>query len=222
MPLGVIGRKLGMTRVFSEDGVSVPVTVIEVAVNRITQVKDDSKDGYRAVQVTTGSRRPNRVNKSKAGVFAKAGVEPGRGLWEFRLAPGEGGDLKPGGEVRVDVFEVGQKVDVRGTTIGKGFAGVMKRHGFSGGRASHGASLSHRSPGSIGQRTTPGRVFPGKKMSGHMGAVRRTQQNLEIVSVDPGRNLLMVRGAVPGSAGSDVVILPAVKARASAGGGKAA
>lgn len=222
MPLGVIGRKLGMTRVFSEDGVSVPVTVIEVVVNRITQVKDDSKDGYRAVQVTTGSRRPNRVNKSKAGIFAKAGVEPGRGLWEFRLAPGEGEDLKPGGEVRVDVFEVGQKVDVRGTTIGKGFAGVMKRHGFSGGRASHGASLSHRSPGSIGQRTTPGRVFPGKKMSGHMGAVRRTQQNLEIVSVDAGRNLLMVRGAVPGSAGSDVVILPAVKARASAGGGKAA
>lgn len=222
MPLGVIGRKLGMTRVFSEDGVSVPVTVIEVVVNRITQVKDDSKDGYRAVQVTTGSRRPNRVNKPRAGIFAKAGVEPGRGLWEFRLAPGEGEDLKPGGEVRVDVFEVGQKVDVRGTTIGKGFAGVMKRHGFSGGRASHGASLSHRSPGSIGQRTTPGRVFPGKKMSGHMGAVRRTQQNLEIVSVDAGRNLLMVRGAVPGSAGSDVVILPAVKARASAGGGKAA
>ncbi len=222
MPLGVIGRKLGMTRVFSEEGVTVPVTVLEVVVNRVTQVKEEGKDGYRAVQVTTGSRRPNRVNKPRAGIFAKAGVEPGRGLWEFRLAPGEGEDLKPGAEVRVDVFEVGQKVDVRGTTIGKGYAGVMKRHGFGGGRASHGASLSHRSPGSIGQRTTPGRVFPGKKMSGHMGAARRTQQNLEIVSVDTDRNLLMVRGAVPGSAGSDVVILPAVKARTSAGGGKAA
>lgn len=222
MPLGVIGRKLGMTRVFSEEGVTVPVTVLEVVVNRVTQVKQESKDGYRAVQVTTGSRRPNRVNKPRAGIFAKAGVEPGRGLWEFRLAPGEGEDLKPGAEVRVDVFEVGQKVDVRGTTIGKGYAGVMKRHGFHGGRASHGASLSHRSPGSIGQRTTPGRVFPGKKMSGHMGAVRRTQQNLEIVSIDPDRNVLMVRGAVPGSAGSDVMILPAVKARASASGGKAA
>ncbi len=222
MPLGVIGRKLGMTRVFSEEGVTVPVTVLEVVANRITQVKEDSKDGYRAVQVTTGSRRPSRVNKPRAGIFAKAGVEPGRGLWEFRLAPGEGEDLKPGAELRVDVFAVGQRVDVRGTTIGKGFAGVMKRHGFGGGRASHGASLSHRSPGSIGQRTTPGRVFPGKKMSGHMGAARRTQQNLEIVSVDPDRNLLMVRGAVPGSAGSDVVILPAVKARPGAGGGKAA
>jgi large subunit ribosomal protein L3 len=222
MPLGVIGRKLGMTRVFSEEGVTVPVTVLEVVVNRVTQVKQESKDGYRAVQVTTGSRRPKRVNKPTAGIFAKAGVEPGRGLWEFRLAPGEGEDLKPGAEVRVNVFEVGQKVDVRGTTIGKGYAGVMKRHGFGGGRASHGASLSHRSPGSIGQRTTPGRVFPGKKMSGHMGAARRTQQNLEIVSVDPDRNLLMVRGAVPGSTGSDVVILPAVKARLSAGGGKAA
>ena len=222
MPLGVIGRKLGMTRVFSEEGLAVPVTVLEVVVNRVTQVKQESKDGYRAVQVTTGSRRPNRVNKPRTGIFAKAGVEPGRGLWEFRLAPGEGEDLKPGAEFRVGVFEVGQKVDVRGTTIGKGYAGVMKRHGFGGGRASHGASLSHRSAGSIGQRTTPGRVFPGKKMSGHMGAVRRTQQNLEIVSVDTDRNLLMVKGAVPGSAGSDVVILPAVKARTSAGGGKAA
>jgi large subunit ribosomal protein L3 len=211
-----------MTRVFSEEGVMVPVTVLEVVANRVTQVKEESKDGYRAVQVTTGSRRPNRVNKPRAGIFAKAGVEPGRGLWEFRLAPGEGVDLKPGAEVRVDVFEVGQKVDVRGTTIGKGYAGVMKRYGFGGGRATHGASLSHRSPGSIGQRTTPGRVFPGKKMSGHLGAVKRTQQNLEVVSVDPARSLLMVRGAVPGSAGSDVVILPAVKARASAGGGKAA
>lgn len=217
MPLGVIGRKLGMTRVFSEEGVTVPVTVLEVIANRVTQVKEEGKDGYRAVQVTAGSRRPSRVNKPRAGIFAKAGVAPGRGLWEFRLAPGEGADLKPGADVRVDIFEVGQKVDVQGTTIGKGYTGVMKRHGFRGGRASHGASLSHRSPGSIGQRTTPGRVFPGKKMSGHMGAVRRTQQNLEVVSIDTERNLLMVKGAVPGSTGGDVVILPAVKVRAGTG-----
>lgn len=215
MALGVIGRKLGMTQVFSEEGVVVPVTVLEVSANRVTQVKNPERDGYRAIQVTTGSRRPRRVNKPAAGIFAKAQVEPGRGLWEFRLAPGEGEDLKPGAEIRVDIFAVGQKVDVQGTTIGKGFTGVMKRHGFSGGRASHGASLSHRAGGSIGQRTTPGRVFPGKKMAGHMGAAKRTQQNLEVVRVDPEHNLLLVRGAVPGSEGGDVIICPAVKAKAS-------
>jgi large subunit ribosomal protein L3 len=217
MPLGMVGRKLGMTRVFSEEGVTIPVTVLEVGANRITQVKPEGLDGYRSIQVTVGSRRAGRINKPMAGIFAKAGVEPGRGLWEFRLAPGEGTDLKPGGHIKADMFSVGQKVDVRGTTIGKGFAGVIKRHHFGGGRASHGASLSHRAPGSIGQRTTPGRVFPGKKMAGHMGAAKRSQQNLEVVSIDAERNLLLVRGAVSGSKGSDVIITPAVKAKASAG-----
>ncbi len=220
MPLGMVGRKLGMTRVFSEEGVSTPVTVLEVSANRITQVKPEGPDGYRSIQVTTGSRRAGRVNKPMAGIFAKAGVEPGRGLWEFRLAPGEGTDLKPGAHIKSDMFSVGQQVDVQGTTIGKGFAGVMKRHHFGGGRASHGASLSHRAPGSIGQRTTPGRVFPGKKMAGHMGAAKRTQQNLEVVSIDAERSLLLVRGAVPGSKGSDVIIMPAIKAKTSAGKGK--
>lgn len=217
MPLGMVGRKLGMTRIFSEEGVTIPVTVLEVGANRITQVKPEGPDGYRSIQVTTGSRRAGRINKPLAGTFAKAGVEPGRGLWEFRLAPGEGADLKPGAHIKADMFSVGQKVDVQGTTIGKGFAGVIKRHHFGGGRASHGASLSHRAPGSIGQRTTPGRVFPGKKMAGHMGAAKRTQQNLEVVSIDAERSLLLVRGAVPGSKGSDVIIMPAVKAKASAG-----
>lgn len=216
MPLGIVGRKLGMTRIFSEEGVTVPVTVLEVGANRITQVGPEGSDGYRSIQVTTGSRRAGRINKPMAGIFAKAGVEPGRGLWEFRLAPGEGTDLKPGAQIKPDMFSVGQKVDVQGTTIGKGFAGVVKRHHFRGGRASHGASLSHRAPGSIGQRTTPGRVFPGKKMAGHMGAVKRTQQNLEVVSIDAERSLLLVRGAVPGSKGSDVIIMPAVKAKAGA------
>ncbi len=219
MPLGMVGRKLGMTRIFSEEGVTIPVTVLEVDANRITQVKPEGPDGYRSIQVTTGSRRAGRINKPMAGIFAKAGVEPGRGLWEFRLAPGEGegADLKPGAHIKADMFSVGQKVDVRGVTIGKGFAGVMKRHHFSGGRASHGASLSHRAPGSIGQRTTPGRVFPGKKMAGHMGAAKRTQQNLEVVSIDAEHSLLLVRGAVPGSKGSDVIIMPAVKAGTSTG-----
>lgn len=215
MALGVIGQKVGMSRVFSDDGSAIPVTVLEVTANRVTQVKNQDRDGYRAVQVTTGSRRPRRVNKPMAGHFTKAGVEPGRGLWEFRLAPGEGEELKPGAEIKVDIFAVGQKVDVQGITIGKGFAGVMKRHGFAGGRASHGASLAHRAPGSIGQRTTPGRVFPGKKMAGHMGNVRRTQQNLEVVRVDPERNLLLLKGAVPGSKGGHVVIRPAVKSGAA-------
>ncbi len=214
MTIGVIGRKIGMTRVFTEDGVSVPVTVIEVEPNRVTQVKTVDTDGYRALQVTTGKRRPSRVTKPLAGHFAKHGVEAGRGLWEFRLAEGEGEDITPGAEIRVDIFEVGQKVDVTGTTIGKGFQGGVKRHHFSTQDATHGNSLSHRAPGSIGQNQTPGRVFKGKRMAGHMGNVRRTVQNLEVVRVDPGRNILLVKGAVPGSKGGDVIVRPAVKARA--------
>src|SRR5690606_16973114 len=201
----------GMTRVFTEDGVSVPVTVIEATPNRVTQVKTEETDGYRAVQVTTGTRRPSRVNKPAAGHFAKAGVEAGRGLWEFRL-DGEG-DFEVGGEIKVDIFEVGQKVDVTGISKGKGFAGTVKRHNFSTQDASHGNSLSHRVPGSIGQNQTPGRVFKGKKMAGHLGNVRRTVQNLEVVRVDAERNLLLVRGAVPGSEGGDVIVRPSVKAR---------
>ena len=212
MSIGIIGRKVGMTRVFNETGAMVPVTVLEVAANRVTQVKNADKDGYRAVQVTTGSRRPNRVSKAAAGHYGRASVEPGRGLWEFRLEDGEGEELAPGAEIKADIFESGQKVDVQGTSIGKGFAGVMKRHNFSGGRASHGNSINHRTPGSIGQCQTPGRVFKGKKMSGHMGSVTRTQQGLEIVNVDLERNLLMIKGSVPGAEGSDVVVRPSVKA----------
>lgn len=214
MALGVVARKVGMTQLFTEAGGTVPVTVLEVSANRVTQVKDEGRDGYRAVQVTTGERATRHVGKPLVGHYAKAGVAPGRGLWEFRLGPGEGQDLKPGAEIKVDIFQVGQKVDVEGTSIGKGFAGVIKRHHFGGGRASHGASLSHRTPGSIGQRTTPGRVYPGKKMAGHMGNVKRTQQNLEIVRVDAERNLLLVKGAVPGSRGRDVIVRPAIKAGA--------
>jgi len=216
MSISVVGRKIGMTRVYGEDGAAVPVTVLEVAANRITQVKSDDKDGYRAVQVTVGSRRPNRVTKSMAGHFAKANVEAGRGLWEFRLGDGEGEELAAGDEIKADIFEVGQKVDVQGATIGKGFAGVIKRHHFGGGRASHGNSINHRTPGSIGQCQTPGRVFPGKKMSGHLGNETRSQQNLEVVRVDVERNLLLVKGSIPGAKGSDVVIRPAVKAKQSA------
>jgi large subunit ribosomal protein L3 len=213
MALGIIGKKIGMTRIFAADGAAVPVTVVEVDPNRITQVKDEANDGYRAVQVTIGVRRPGRVTKAAAGHFAKANTAPGRGLWEFRLDAGEGDGLAAGGELKVDMFAVGQKVDVQGTSIGKGFAGVMKRHHFAGGRATHGNSLSHRAPGSIGQRQTPGRVFPGKKMAGHMGNVTRTQQNLEVVRVDGERNLLLVKGAVPGPKGADVIIRPAIKAK---------
>ncbi len=201
-----------MTRVFTEDGVSVPVTVIEVEPNRITQVKSVESDGYRALQVTTGARRPSRVIKPAAGHFAKAGVDAGRGLWEFRLTDGEGEGLECGGELKADVFEAGQKVDVTGTSIGKGFAGVIKRYNFRTQDATHGNSLSHRAPGSIGQNQTPGRVFKGKKMAGHMGNVRRTVQNLEVVRVDVERNLLLIRGAVPGAAGGDVIVRPSVKA----------
>lgn len=213
MALGVIGKKIGMSRVYSADGSAVPVTVLEVGPNRVTQVKTEQTDGYRAVQVTIGERRPSRVSKPLAGHYAKANVAPGRGLWEFRLEQGEGAELAPGAEVKADIFTAGQLVDVQGTTIGKGFAGVIKRHHFRGGRATHGNSLSHRAPGSIGQRQTPGRVFPGKPMAGHLGNKIRTQQNLEVVRVDTDKNLLLVKGAVPGPKGADVVIRPAVKAK---------
>lgn len=214
MTIGVIGRKRGMTRIFSAEGASIPVTVIEVEPNRVSQVKTLESDGYRALQVTTGERRATRVTRPLAKHFAKAGVEPGRGLWEFRLADGEGEDLQAGAEIKADVFEAGQMVDVTGTSIGKGFAGTVKRHNFRTQDATHGNSLSHRVPGSIGQNQTPGRVFKGKKMSGHMGNARTTVQNLEVVRVDADRNLLLVKGAVPGAKGGDVIVRPAVKARA--------
>jgi large subunit ribosomal protein L3 len=202
-----------MTRVFTDAGDSIPVTVVEALPNRITQVKTDETDGYRAIQVTTGSRRPSRVTRPQQGHYARAGVEAGRGLWEFRLDSDDGPDFETGGEITVGVFSDGQVVDVIGTSIGKGFAGVIKRHNFSMQDATHGNSLAHRAPGSIGQNQTPGRVFKGKKMSGHMGNVRRTASNLTVVRVDAERNLLLIRGAVPGSRGSDVIVRPAVKAR---------
>ena len=213
MTIGIVGRKKGMTRIFNDEGVSVPVTVISVEPNRVTQIKTMENDGYRALQVTTGTRRASRVTRPMAGHYARAGVEAGRGLWEFRLADGEGEDLEVGSEIKVGMFEAGQTVDVAGTTIGKGFAGVIKRHNFSTQDATHGNSLSHRAPGSIGQNQTPGRVIKGKRMAGHMGNVKRTIQNIEVVRVDAERNLLLVKGAVPGSKGGDVIILPAVKAR---------
>jgi len=201
-----------MTRIFTEEGESVPVTVVEVDPNRVTQVRSTEVDGYRAFQVTAGKRRASRVNKAMAGHFAKAGTEAGTGLWEFRLADGEGDDIQMGGQIGVGIFEPGQKVDVAGTTIGKGFAGGVKRHNFRTQDATHGNSLSHRAPGSIGQCQTPGRVFKGKRMAGHMGNVRRTIQNLEVVRVDAERNLLLIKGAVPGARGGDVIVTPAVKA----------
>jgi large subunit ribosomal protein L3 len=202
-----------MTRIFTDEGASVPVTVIEITPNRVTQVKTVENDGYRALQVTAGSRRASRVTKPMSGHFAKAGVEAGRGLWEFRLDDNDTQEFAVGGEIKVDIFEAGQNVDVCGTTIGKGYAGTVKRHNFSMQDATHGNSLSHRAPGSIGQNQTPGRVFKGKKMAGQMGNVRQTTQNLEVVRVDAERNLLLVKGAVPGSKGSDVIIHGAVKAR---------
>ncbi len=211
MTMGLVGRKCGMTRVFTDDGVSIPVTVIEAQPNRITQVKTVDTDGYRALQVTAGSRRASRVSKSEAGHFAQAKVEAGDLMTEFRLADNDEGEFELGGEIKVDVFEEGQKVDVIGTSIGKGFAGTVKRHNFRTQDATHGNSLAHRAPGSIGQNQTPGRVFKGKKMSGHMGNVRRTIQNLEVVRVDSERNLLLIRGAVPGSKGGRVIVRPAVK-----------
>ena len=213
MTMGLVGRKRGMTRIFTDEGVSIPVTVIEAQPNRVTQVKTVDNDGYSALQVTAGSRRPSRVTKSQAGHFAAAKVEAGDQVTEFRLAEGEGADLEAGSEVKVDLFEEGQKVDVIGTTIGKGFAGTVKRHNFRTQDATHGNSLAHRAPGSIGQNQTPGRVFKGKKMSGHMGNVQRTIQNLEIVRVDADRNLLLVRGAVPGHKGGSVIVRPAIKSK---------
>ncbi|MCF6323653.1 MAG: 50S ribosomal protein L3 [Gammaproteobacteria bacterium] len=213
MSIGIVGRKCGMTRVFTEDGVSIPVTVIEVEANRVSQVKTPEVDGYRALQITTGARRASRVTRPQAGHFAKAGVEAGRGVWEFRLNDGEGEGIAAGSEIKVDIFEAGQKVDVTGTSIGKGFAGTVKRHHFAMKDATHGNSLSHRTPGSIGQNQTPGRVFKGKKMSGQMGNVKRTTQNLEVVRVDVERNLLLVKGSVPGATGGNVIVHPAVKMR---------
>lgn len=210
MTIGLIGRKCGMTRVFQEDGSSVPVTVLEVSPNRVTQIKTLEKDGYQSIQVTTGSRRASRVTKPAAQHFAKANVEAGRGLWEFRLET-SAEEIKVGGEIKVDIFTDGQYVDVAGTSKGKGFAGAIKRHNFSSQRMTHGNSLSHRAPGSIGQNQTPGRVFKGKKMAGRMGGKRCTVQNLQVVRVDNERNLLLIRGAVPGAPGSDVIVQPAVK-----------
>ncbi|MCU7813644.1 MAG: 50S ribosomal protein L3 [Candidatus Thiodiazotropha sp. (ex Lucinoma kastoroae)] len=211
MAIGVVGRKAGMTRVFTEQGESIPVTVIEVEPNRITQLKSEDADGYLAVQVTTGSRKTSRVNKPASGHFAKAGVEAGRNVWEFRTQQTDMEGMKVGSEIKADHFEPGQIVDVRGRSQGKGFQGGVKRHNFKMQDATHGNSLSHRAPGSIGQCQTPGRVFKGKKMAGHMGAVQRCQQNLEVVRVDAERNLLLVRGSVPGSRGGDVIVTPAVK-----------
>ena len=212
MTIGIVGRKAGMTRIFTENGAAVPVTVISVEPNRVTQVKTVETDGYRALQVTTGSRRATRVTRPMAGHYAKAQTEAGRGLWEFRLEDGEGGDIGVGSELGVDLFQAGQSVDVTGTVIGKGFAGTVKRHHFNMQDATHGNSLSHRAPGSIGQNQTPGRVVKGKKMSGHMGNVQRSIQRLEVVRVDTERNLLLVKGALPGAQGGDLIIRPAVKA----------
>ncbi|MDZ4047444.1 MAG: 50S ribosomal protein L3 [Pseudoxanthomonas sp.] len=209
--LGLVGRKAGMTRVFTEDGKSIPVTLIEATPNRITQIKTPETDGYSAVQVAVGSRRASLVTKPVAGHLAKAKVEAGRGLWELRVEADKLGDFTVGGEIKADIFEVGQKVDVQGVTKGKGFQGTIKRWNFRMGDATHGNSLSHRAPGSLGQRQTPGRVFPGKKMSGHMGAVQQSTQNLEIVRVDAERGLIAVRGAVPGAPGGDVIVRPASK-----------
>src|SRR5579871_2955313 len=215
MSIGVIGRKCGMTRVFSEDGASIPVTVIQVEPNRITQVKSLDADGYRSVQVTTGARRATRVTKAMAGHYGKAATGAGRLSREFVLGKDEGAELKAGGEIKADIFKPGQLVDVTGTSIGKGFAGTIKRHHFAGGDATHGNSLSHRAPGSIGQRQSPGKVFKGKKMSGHMGSVQRTLMTQEIVKIDVERNLILVKGGVPGAPGSHVVIKPAAKAKKS-------
>ncbi len=214
MSLGLVGRKVGMTRIFTDDGVSVPVTVLDVSNNRVAQIKTPESDGYSAIQVAFGKRRPSRVNKSMAGHLAKAGVEAGNLLKEFTVTADELTALKPGDQIGVDMFAVGQKVDVTGQTIGKGFQGGIKRHHFSSLRASHGNSVSHNAPGSIGMCQDPGRVFPGKKMAGHLGDVQRTQQNLEIIRVDVERQLLLVKGAVPGSKGSDLIVRPAVKAGA--------
>ena len=211
MSLGLVGRKVGMTRVFDEQGASVPVTVLEMTANRVTQVKTKATDGYEAVQVAFGSKKANRVNKAEAGHFAKAGVEAGAGLIEFAI---EAGELKAGDVIEVSMFEAGQLVDITGTSKGKGFAGTIKRHNFDSQRTSHGNSRSHRVPGSIGQAQDPGRVFKGKRMAGQYGNTKSTVQNLVVVRVDAERNLLLVKGAVPGAINSDVVVRPSVKAGA--------
>ena len=216
MSIGLVGRKSGMTRVFTEEGTSVPVTVVEVQPNRVTQVKTPDVDGYCAIQVTTGSRRSSRVSKGMAGHFAKASTEAGSGLWEFRTA--DTTEIEAGSEIKVDQFEVGQMVDVTGTSKGKGFQGGVKRHNFQMQDATHGNSLSHRAPGSIGQCQTPGRVWKGKKMAGQMGNVRHTTQSLEIVRVDMENNLLLIKGALPGATGSNVIVRPAVKTKTKAKG----
>ncbi|EGN76166.1 50S ribosomal protein L3 [Aliidiomarina shirensis] len=212
MAIGLVGRKVGMTRIFQEDGASVPVTVIEVLANRVTQVKTLDTDGYQALQVTTGSKKTNRVTKPMAGHFAKAGVEAGRGVWEFRLNENEGAEFGVGSELTVDIFADTKLVDVTGTSKGKGFAGTVKRWNFSMQDATHGNSLSHRAPGSIGQNQSPGKVFKGKKMAGQMGNKQITVQSLEVVRVDAERNLILVKGAVPGASGGNVIVKPAVKA----------
>ncbi len=213
MSLGLVGRKSGMTRVFTEDGVSVPVTVVEARPNRVTQVKTPETDGYSAVQVTMGSRKASRVNQCEAGIFRKAGTGAGEGLWEFRTEGADLGEIAAGSEIRVDLFEIGQKVDVTGISKGKGFQGTVKRHNFSMQDATHGNSVSHRAPGSIGQCQTPGKVFKGKKMAGQMGNVRKTVQSLEVVRVDAENDLLLIKGALPGATGSRVIIRPAVKTK---------
>jgi large subunit ribosomal protein L3 len=211
MTIGLVGRKVGMTRIFTEDGTTLPVTVLDVSDNRITQIKTPEKDGYAAVQVAFGKRRASRVKKPLAGHLAKAAVEAGHLLKEFRARTEDLANLKVGAKIGVDLFKVGQKVDVQGVTIGKGFAGVIKRHHFSSNRATHGNSISHNKPGSTGQNQSPGRVFPGKRMAGHLGNVKRTVSNLTVVRVDAERQLLLIKGAVPGSSGRDVVVRPAAK-----------
>ncbi len=211
MSLGLVGRKVGMTRLFTDDGETIPVTVLDVSNNRVTQIKTPKVDGYAAVQVTYGKRRVSRVNKAAAGHLAKAGAEAGHVLKEFRVTEVELANFKPGDVIAATIFQAGQKVDITGTSQGKGFTGVIKRHHFSSNRASHGNSVSHNKPGSIGMNQDPGRVFPGKRMAGHMGDVQRTTQNLVVVRVDEERQLLLVKGAVPGSRGADVVVHPAIK-----------
>ena len=216
MSLGLVGRKVGMTRIFTDDGDSIPVTVVEVGDNRVTQIKTDETDGYTAVQVTFGSRRASRVTKPLAGHLAKAGVEAGEVIKEFRIDAAKAAELQAGSSLSVDLFQVGQKIDVQGVSIGKGYAGTIKRYHFASGRASHGNSRSHNVPGSIGMAQDPGRVFPGKRMTGHLGDVTRTVQNLEIAKIDAERKLLLVKGAIPGSKGGKVIVTPAVKAKAKA------
>ena len=216
MSLGLVGRKVGMTRIFTDDGDSIPVTVVEVGDNRVTQIKTDETDGYTAVQVTFGSRRASRVTKPLAGHLAKAGVEAGEVIKEFRIDAAKAAELQAGGSLSVDLFQVGQKIDVQGVSIGKGYAGTIKRYHFASGRATHGNSRSHNVPGSIGMAQDPGRVFPGKRMTGHLGDVTRTVQNLEIAKIDAERKLLLVKGAIPGSKGGKVIVTPAVKAKAKA------